>query len=389
MLAILDPFSGIAGDMMLGALVEVGLDPHWLEALPKRLSLPEVKVRITKIERSHISCTKVDFDIPPQPHARHIDEIASIVRQSDAPESVKSRALETFHAIATVEGAMHSVPPEQVHLHEVGAVDAILDVVGSIWGLQLLGVERLHCGTISLGDGTVRAAHGVLPVPAPATLRLLAGHAVRMGPPGSGELVTPTGAALIRVLSEGPPPNTFVPVRDGFGAGTKELAGRPNALRIVLADFVAAHGSGLEYVILLATDIDDMTPEHIGVAADAIRSAGALDVTLSPVYMKKGRLGTRVEVLASPSEASRLEQMLFAQTTTLGIRRTAIERTTLRRAERSVRLLDHDVRVKVATLPNGERRVKPELEDLKIIARVSGRPVAELAALALTLAERE
>jgi uncharacterized protein (TIGR00299 family) protein len=389
MLAILDPFSGIAGDMMLGALVEVGLDRAWLSSLPERLSLADVKVRITQTERSHIACTKVDFDIPPQPHGRHIAQIAEIVRQSDAPELVKSRAIDAFNAIALVEGAMHGVPPEQVHLHEVGAVDAILDVVGSIWGLQLLGVERVHCGTISLGDGTVRAAHGVLPVPAPATLRLLAGHPVRMGPPGSGELVTPTGAALVRVLSEGPPPNTFVPVRDGFGAGTKELRGRPNALRIVLAEPVASHGSGLEYVILLATDIDDMTPEHIAVAADAIRGAGALDVVVSPVQMKKGRLGSRIEVLASPSDVNRLEQLLFSQTTTLGIRRTPIERATLHREEQKVRVLDHDVRLKIATLPNGQKRVKPELEDLKVVARLSGRPVAELAALALTLSERE
>lgn len=389
MLAILDPFSGIAGDMVLGALVEVGLDAQWLHALPGRLGLDGIGVRVAKTERSHIACTKVDFDIPPQPHGRHIAQIAELVRNSDAPSTVKDRAMETFGAIATVEGAMHGVAPEAVHLHEVGAVDAILDVVGSIWGLEILGVERVYCGTVSLGDGSVRAAHGILPVPAPATLRLLAGHPVRMGPAGAGELVTPTGAALIRVLSEGPPPSAFIPRRDGYGAGTRELAGRPNALRIVLADPVTAVGSGLEYVILLATDIDDMTPEHIAAAADSLRGAGALDVVVSPVYMKKGRIGSRLEVLATPSDAERLEQVVFAETTTLGVRRTSLERTVLAREERRVRLLDHDVRLKVATLPDGQRRVKPELEDLKVIARVSGRPVAELAAMALKLSERE
>lgn len=389
MIAILDPFSGIAGDMTLGALVDLGLEPGWLTALPDRLGLSGVQVRITQTERSHIACTKVHFDIPPQPHARHIAEISAIVTRSDAPDRVKSRALEAFDAIATVEGAMHGVDPAEVHLHEVGAVDAILDVVGSLWGFQLLGVERVYCGTISLGDGSVRTAHGMLPVPAPATLRLLTGHAVRMGPPGTGELVTPTGAALIRVLSEGPPPAAFVPRRDGFGAGTRELSGRPNVLRVILADPITTHGSGLEYIILLATDIDDMTPEHIAVSAEAIRGAGALDVVVSPVYMKKGRLGSRIEVLANPHDATRLEQALFAQTTTLGVRRTSIERAVLAREERSVRVLDHNVRIKIATLPNGERRVKPELEDLKELSRESGRPVAELAALALMLSERE
>ncbi len=375
--------------MTLGALIELGLEPAWLAALPERLGIGGVQVRIAKTERGHIACTKVDFDIPPQPHARHIAEITEIVARSDAPGRVKSRAFAAFDAIATVEGAMHGVDPAHVHLHEVGAVDAILDVVGSLWGFQMLGAERVYCGTISLGDGTVRAAHGVLPVPAPATLRLLTGHGVRMGPPGSGELVTPTGAALIRVLSEGPPPGAFVPRRDGYGAGTKELSGRPNVLRVILADPITTHGTGLEYVVLLATDIDDMTPEHVAVAAEALRGAGALDVIVSPVLMKKGRLGCRIEVLAKPGDAERLEQELFAQTTTLGVRRTPTERSVLEREEHCIRVLEHDVRLKIATLPNGQRRVKPELEDLRIIARESGRPVAELAALALTLSERE
>jgi uncharacterized protein (TIGR00299 family) protein len=345
-LAILDPFSGISGDMTLGALVELGLDQDWLRALPKTLGLEGVAVRVAKTERSHISCTKVDFDIPPQPHGRHIGEIARLVYESAAPDSVKARAMKAFDAIALVEGAMHGVEPERVHLHEVGAVDAILDVVGSIWGMELLGVTRVHCGTVSLGDGTVRAAHGVLPVPAPATLRLLVGHPVRMGPPGSGELVTPTGAALIRVISEGPPPSSFIPRRDGYGAGTKELAGRPNVLRIVLADPVSAHGSGLQYIVLLATDIDDMTAEQIAVAAETLRNAGELDVIVSPLYMKKGRLGSRVEVMALPHDAERLEQMLFSHTSTLGVRRTPLERSVLTREERLVRVLDHDIRVR-------------------------------------------
>ena len=375
--------------MTLGALVELGLDANWLSGLPAHLGLRDVTVRIARTERSHIACTKVDFEIPPQPHGRHLSEIKNIVLQSDAPRLVKDRALQAFEAIATVEGAMHGVSPEEVHLHEVGAVDAILDVVGAIWGFQMLGVERVYCNTISLGDGSVRAAHGTLPVPAPATLRLLEGHRVRMGPPGAGELVTPTGAALVCVLSAGHPPGEFVHRRDGYGAGTKELVGRPNALRIILADPVTTHGTGLEYVTLLATDIDDMTPEHIAVAAESLRGEGALDVFVSPVYMKKGRVGSRIEVLANPGDVERLEQAIFASTTTLGVRRLPLERSVLMREERTVRLLDHDVRVKVATLPNGQRRVKPELEDLRALARASGRPVADLAAMALTLSERE
>ena len=172
-IAIFDPFSGISGDMTLGALVDLGLERAWLEALPTELGLGGVGVRIADVRRAGIACKKVDFDIPPQPHGRHIREIRQIVSRSSAPAAVQRKADAAFTAIAAAEGEIHGVSPERVHLHEVGAVDAILDVVGAIWGLQQIGVARVHCGPIALGDGSVRAAHGVLPVPAPATLKLL------------------------------------------------------------------------------------------------------------------------------------------------------------------------------------------------------------------------
>jgi len=263
-IAILDPFSGIAGDMMLGALLGVGLDAEWLHALPTRLGLPDVRVDIREVLRGELVCWKVDFDIPPQPHGRHIAEIRELVARSGAPEPVRERADAVFIAIATAEGEIHGMPAEEVHLHEVGAVDAILDVVGVVWGLQELGVEAVRCGPLRTGDGTVRAAHGLLPVPAPATLKLLEGHAVQPGPEGAGELVTPTGAGLVRVLSSGPPPASYVPLRSGFGAGTKDFAGRANALRVILAEVEdASAGDGREVVTVLACDVDDMSPEYL------------------------------------------------------------------------------------------------------------------------------
>src|SRR5512132_3754318 len=305
-IAILDPFSGISGDMTLGALIDVGLDPAWLQALPQRLGLEGITVRVQDVRRGELACKKVDFDIPPQPHGRHIRQIRALVAAAGVPDRVRERADRAFTAIATAEGEIHGVSAEKVHPHEVGAVDAILDVVGSVWGFELLGVERVYCGPISLGDGTVRAAHGVLPVPAPATLKLLEGLEVRPGPEGSGELVTPTGAALVRVLSEGPPPASFVPKRSGFGAGTKEFKGRANALRVVLAEPVAGgrhDGGEVERLVQLAADVDDMSGEYVAAAADALREAGALDVVLLATTMKKGRPGTRVEVLASEQRA--------------------------------------------------------------------------------------
>jgi uncharacterized protein (DUF111 family) len=233
--AILDAFSGIAGDMTLGALVHVGLDPDWLRALPATLGLADVRVDIREVIRGEIVCQKVDFEIPPQPHGRHIREIRDLVSRSGAPALVRERADATFTAIATAEGEIHGMPPEDVHLHEVGAVDAILDVVGVIWGFEQLGVERVYCGPIALGDGMVKAAHGLLPVPAPATLKLLEGTSGSSRTGGFGELVTPTGPRCANAVV-GPPPLEYVPVSSGFGAEQRTFGGRANALRIILAD---------------------------------------------------------------------------------------------------------------------------------------------------------
>lgn len=375
--------------MILGALLDVGLDPEWMRSLPARLELPDVTVRLADVKKSGIACRKVDFEIPPQPHGRHVREIRAMIDRAPAPDEVKTLADQAFMAIAEVEASIHGTTVERVHLHEVGAVDALLDVVGAIWGLSELGVSRVYCGTIALGDGEVETAHGRLPVPAPATLRLLEGMPVRPGPAGSGELVTPTGAALMRALSRGGPPARFTPRRSGFGAGTKDLPGRPNALRLILADAEASDGDILETLVMVATDVDDMSAEHVANAAEALRAADALDVTLTPVHMKKGRVGTRVEALCRPADVSRIEDVLFRATTTLGVRRSVVERRALRREERTVRVLGHDVRVKVATLPDGRARRKPEYEDLRAVSRATGRSLGDVTALAQTAAERE
>jgi pyridinium-3,5-bisthiocarboxylic acid mononucleotide nickel chelatase len=407
-IAIFDAFSGISGDMTLGALLQCGLDPEWLRALPATLGLADIGVRIREVVRGEIVCQKVDFDIPPQPHGRHIREIREIVAASGAPERVRERADRAFTAIATAEGDIHGMPAEKVHLHEVGAVDAILDVIGSIWGLEQLGVERVYVGSISLGDGTVKAAHGVLPVPAPATLKLLEGHAVRPGPEGSGELVTPTGAALVRVLSSGPPPSEYVPIKSGFGAGTKDFVGRANALRIILADYVDASSKGqqilrfvqddgegaqddngcVEDLVELACDIDDMTPEYLAAVADRVRDAGALDLTLLAVTMKRGRPGTRVEVLCKPADASRIEELLLIETTTIGVRRRSVRRRALPRELVRLSLLGHEISAKLVTLPNGQRRAKPEFADVQRVALATGRPLQDISRLAAAAAER-
>jgi pyridinium-3,5-bisthiocarboxylic acid mononucleotide nickel chelatase len=390
-IAILDPFSGISGDMTLGALIDLGLSAEWLTSLPQRLGLDGVTAHVTDVRRSGIACKKVDFAIPPQPHGRHLSHIRTILEASGAPPEVRARADAAFTAVTKAEAEIHGTTMEKVHLHEVGSVDAILDVLGSIWGFHELGVSRVYCGTLMLGDGFVKAAHGVLPVPAPATLKLLEGLRVRTGPEGAGELVTPTGAALVRVLSSGFTPAAYTPLKSGFGAGTKDPQDRPNALRIILAEEVSSgstlHG-GNEALTWLATDIDDMTPEHVAAAADSLRDAGALDVTCITLAMKKGRIGTRVEVLCREIDADRLESLVFARTTTLGVRRGRVMRRALDRDVRTVNVLGHDVRVKISALPDGRRRAKPEYEDVRSVADATGCTLQEVTTLAHAATER-
>jgi pyridinium-3,5-bisthiocarboxylic acid mononucleotide nickel chelatase len=388
-IAILDPFSGISGDMTLGALVAVGLEPEWLRALPSRLGLDGVTVRIADVPRASIGCVKVDFDIPPQPHGRHLRHIRDLVAASEAPQRVKERADAAFTAIAEQEAAIHGTTVERVHLHEVGAVDAILDVVGAVWGFEMLAVDRVYCGTISLGDGFVQAAHGRLPVPAPATLRLLEGQRVRPGPEGSGELVTPTGAALVRVLSSGPMEGTYVPTRSGFGAGTKDFEGRPNALRLTLAEESRAPGVVVEHLVQLACDLDDMTGEYVAAAADRLRAAGALDVVVIPTLMKKGRPGLRLELLCRPHSAADLEHVILGNTTTLGVRRAVVERHAVVREWQVVLVDGEEIRVKIAVLPDGTRRSKPEYEDVERAALATGRAPADILREAAALAARD
>ena len=390
-IAVLDPTSGIAGDMFLGALVDVGLDKTWLRQLPNALGLTGIGVRIDDVKRAGIHCVKVDFDIPPQPHGRPVSEIHRLIDAAGIPEGVAKLAHAAFDAIATVESEIHGVAQDDLHLHEVGSVDAILDIVGSIWGLQLLGVDRVYNTLVALGDGTVKTAHGVLPVPAPATLRLLEGINVRHGPPGSGELTTPTGAALLKVLSKGSAPDEYQPRRSGYGAGTRDIHGRMNALRIIVGDSVADdhvhhhhhhHGEHVhaEHLHVLSADIDDMSPEELAGAADVLRADGALDVVLLHTTMKKGRVGTRVEALVKTPDLARFEERILMLFTTLGVKTMDVVRTALARESRLVKLDGHDVRVKVATLPDGSERAKPEFDDLRRLSEETSRPLADLRA---------
>ncbi len=376
-IAILDPAAGISGDMTLGALLSLGVPQGWLERLPARLGLAEVGVTVRDAVRCGVGCKQVEFTIPERPHGRHLGDLVRLVQGAPISDWVKERAVRAFRLVGEAEGRVHGVPVEQVHLHEVGAVDAVLDIVGAVEGFEQLGVETVYTWPVAVGHGWVDATHGTLPVPAPATAILLEGLEVATGGPVEGEATTPTGAALVRVLAAGPPPAHWRLVRSGWGAGQRNPKRYPNALRILVAEQAAEAGR----VTLLATDVDDMSPEYVEPLRQALVAAGALDVQTWPVQMKKGRAGFRVEVVAPEELADGVTAALFRHSTTAGIRRWVAERATLARRQVTVELAPTvSVRVKVLEQPDADGvRVKPEYDDVLAAARALGRPPLEVA----------
>ena len=375
-IAIIDPAAGISGDMTLGALLSLGVPASWLEELPGRLGLAGVRVTIRDVRRAGVGCKQVEFAIPEHPHGRHVGELVRLVEGAPVSDWVKERAVRAFRLVGDAEGKVHGVAPEQVHLHEVGAVDAVLDIVGAIEGFERLGVDAVYHWPVAVGTGWVEAAHGRLPIPAPATALLLEGLEIATGGPVQGEATTPTGAVLLRVLSAGAPPPQWRMAGSGWGAGQRDPKQYPNALRILVADEAAEAGR----VVLLATDVDDMSPEYVEPLRQALLTAGALDVQTWPVQMKKGRQGFRVEAMAPEPVADAVTAELFRHSTTAGVRRWVAERATLPRHQVTVRLDGVAVRVKVLEQAGGGGvRVKPEYEDVLAAARALGKPPIDVA----------
>jgi uncharacterized protein (TIGR00299 family) protein len=378
-IAIIDPAAGISGDMTLGALLSLGIPGAWLEELPGRLGLRNVGVSVRDVKRSGVQCKQIEFAIPEQPHGRHVAELIGLVEQAPVSAWVKERAVAAFRLVGEAEGRVHGMPAEKVHLHEVGAVDAVLDIVGAIEGFERLGVDSIYHLPVAVGRGWVEAAHGRLPVPAPATAILLEGLEIAPGgaaSPVEGEATTPTGAALLRVLSAGPPPDRWRMAGSGWGAGQRDPRHYPNALRIVVGETAGEAAR----VVILATDVDDMSPEYVEPLRQALVAAGALDVQTWPVQMKKGRQGFRVEVMAPENLADAVTAELFRHSTTAGVRRWVAERATLPRSSMTVRLDGVAVRVKVLEQAGGGGvRVKPEYDDVLAAAKALGKPPLDVA----------
>jgi uncharacterized protein (TIGR00299 family) protein len=407
--AIIDPVSGISGDMLLGALLAAGASPDWLRSVPARLGFSDVTVDITQVDRCGIKATKVDVRLPDGtreepseplqhdhhhvgdtpshthhhaetthqhlPH-RHIGELIAIVEKANLSAWVRERAVRAFQLLGAAEGRVHGLPAEQVPLHEVGAVDALIDIVGAIEGFEQLGIRRVYNRPLAIGRGWVRAAHGVMPVPAPATAILLEGVEVGSNGPVTGEATTPTGAVLVKVLSAGAPPPQWRAIEAAaWGAGGRNPEEYPNALRLIVASSAVEAGE----VVILSTDLDDLSPEYLDPMREALFLAGALDVQLWTTHMKKGRVGFRVEATVPQAQADSVSEALFRHSTTAGVRRYTAERVTL--ARRVVEVTTSDgapVRVKVVDGPDGPR-AKPEYDDVAALARRTGRPAHEVA----------
>jgi uncharacterized protein (TIGR00299 family) protein len=369
-------FSGVAGDMALGSLVDAGADLVEVRALLERLPVGGWVLDVEPVLRGGIAGTKVHVHAETSTVVRTAAHIHGLVAEARLPARVHDRATAVFDALATAEGRLHGRPPDQVHFHEVGGIDAIVDVVGTCAALEVLGIDEVACSPIAVGLGMVRSAHGIIPNPAPAVVELLRGVPTR-GVDLSVELTTPTGAALMATLARrfGPlPPMTVAAA--GFGAGTKELDDRPNLTQVVLGEELTVAGAGAapgQPVVLLETNVDDVTGEVLGHAVAALLTAGAHDAWITPIVMKKGRPAHTVHALADVALAAQVAAVLTAETGSLGVRGQRVERWPSPRTEDRVEVGDLSVRVKV-----GPGRAKVEFDDAARVAARTGRPVREV-----------
>lgn len=376
-IAYLDCVSGISGDMLLGALIDAGAGVDAIDAELRKLDIGGWSLRAERVRRAGIAATlaRVELAESPQPH-RRLPEILRIIEGSSLPDSDRASATAVFRRLAEAEARIHDIEPDAVDFHEVGALDAIVDVVGAVVGLRLLGVEKLYCSPLPAGGGTARSAHGALPVPAPATLELIALANAPIAPSSADrpmEMVTPTGAAIATTLATFErPPMTLRST--GYGAGGRDPAGWPNVLRIWLGDAAEAQRT----MLLIETNIDDMNPEVYGYVLEKLFAAGVADAWTQPIQMKKNRPGVLLSVLCAPEREDAVVRVLLRETTTLGMRVTPVSR---HEAQREVFEFESSLgpaAVKVKHLPGEPSRVAPEYEACRRIAEERDLPLIEV-----------
>jgi hypothetical protein len=377
-IAYFDCIAGASGDMILGALLDAGLAPDILQGVLDALGLSEARLSHCRVLKSGFSATKLEVVVGDDVPERHLSDIESLVQESELSQGLKARAIGVFRRLGEVEAGIHGTTLDEVHLHELGGVDTIVDVVGTLAALEAMEIDRVHASPLPLGRGFVRGAHGRIPLPAPATLALLEGVPV-VGSDLDLELVTPTGAALLTSLAEsfGPIP-TMTLTAVGYGAGSWDLP-IPNVLRVLVGQSPGpSEETVTETLVKLETNIDDLNPEIYEHVMARLFQGGALDVFLAPVQMKKNRPGIWLHVLCRPEDAHALEAILFAETSTLGVRREIVGRHALKRSSQHVETVYGLVKVKIAEWGEGQVKASPEYEDCRRLAEAHGVPLRDV-----------
>jgi len=372
-----DLIGGASGDMILGAMVDAGLSIDILKKLLAGLNLNEFDILAKIVDKNGFCATKVDVLVTEQPPERHLKEIKDIIQKSSLPRTVQNRALQIFERIAGAEAAIHNKSVDQVHLHELGGTDTIIDITGALLALEHLEISKIYASPVPMGKGFVKGAHGQIPLPAPATAALLKGIPV-YGRDIDAELVTPTGAALLADLVDdfGPAPPMILETI-GYGAGGRDLP-IPNLLRVLIGEITPAESATLNRLAVLETNLDDLNPEIYPYVIESLFSAGALDVTLSPVQMKKNRPGTQIQVLCEPVEVDAMRSILFQETTTLGIKQIMVDRYALPRTIQEVETPYGKIRVKIAKISPDIKKISPEFEDCRKAAQKHGIPISQI-----------
>ncbi len=363
--------------MLLGAMLDAGLPEADLQKALAGLPLQGWSLSAQKVKRASIAATHAVVEVSDEQPARTLEDILRVIAGARLPETDKDRAAAVFRRLAQSEAAVHGGSLESVHLHDVGAVDAIVDIVGAVAGLRMLKAERLYCSPLPVGQGEVSGPHGTLPVPAPATLALLAeaGAPLRASDSVRGELVTPTGVAIVTTLASFERPEMSVD-SVGYGAGTRDPADRPNVLRLWLGE--ADLERGTRPMLLIETNIDDMTPEMIAYVQTKLLAEGAADAWVTPIGMKKGRSGFLLSAICSESTEEQIARLILRETSTLGVRVRPVHRW---EAEREVMQFESSLgpaAVKVKRLPGEASQISPEFEDCRLIAEEKDLPIAEV-----------
>jgi uncharacterized protein (TIGR00299 family) protein len=373
-IAYFDCFSGVSGDMILGALIDAGLDFHQLKSELSKLKIAGYTLKTEKTTRKSLSGTIFTVNTEEDHAERHLRDIEGIIDSSDLGDDIKASSKAIFQELAHVEAKIHNSDPRKVHFHEIGGLDSIIDIVGVLIGIKMLGIEAVYVSSIPVGRGFVECDHGILPLPAPATLEMLKGIPIYASDIEK-ELVTPTGIAILKNMARsfGIIPNMKVN-RIGYGAGSRDLK-IPNLLRIWVGDTDEKTEYEEDEVILIETNLDDMNPEFIGYASEKLLERGALDVFMTPIFMKKNRPGTQLSVLTTPDKLEETLSIVFKETTSLGIRFYRLERKKLPREIITVETTFGPVKVKVSQSSKEIKSISPEYEDCKKIAIKQGIPL--------------